>query len=204
MKKITIILALVFLALQSNAQEIYSRYTSSFINESFDLGLFKNSDSKYSLYVFGYTTERIKEKCGVFFDNKEHESFLKTLKDAKQKYIEWKNIAKINDVKDVNKPMEIKSFCNGGFFYYGGKVQLKLSFNVEYYFVVITTEGRPSNYLLILQTGEMKSVSNEFIKSSGANIIFSSEEEIESFINNISLEKINGLLAKPDKKDLFK
>ena len=41
-------------------------------------------------------------------NDKMYDSFIMNLKKAKAKYAEWDNVAKLNDVKDVSKKMELE------------------------------------------------------------------------------------------------
>ena len=45
---------------------------------------------------------------------------------------------------------------------------------------------------------------NEFIKVDGFVIIFSNVNEIDNFLNKISLTNINNFINKPKEEDLFK
>lgn len=203
MKK-TIILAMAFLALNVNAQTKISSYNMSYINETKDILLSKSKNGKYTIYLEGFSMDGVSKKGGVFFDKKEHQDLILKLTQAKQKYIEWVEVAKKNDVKDMVKDMDFKSYCNGGYFYYGNSLNLELNFNALYKFKVRQDSNGNVNYLLMINSGELQSSDNRFIKSDGVSIIFSSVEEIDYLLNEISIDKISKLVNEPDKGDLFK
>jgi len=61
------------------------------------------------------------------------------------------------------------------------------------------------NFSILINSDELTSWSNEFIKNKGFLMIFRSEEEIEDFINKLNNEKAIELIkSKEAKEDLFK
>jgi hypothetical protein len=203
MKKVTLI-AIAFLALQLNAQEKVSTYNVDYLNKNFDIMISKGKKDNYTLYLQILSIDNISKNCGIYFNKKNHEELLKTLIEAKQKYIEWSEIAEKNNVNDLLKPMDIKSLCNGAYFDYGSGMHAKSFFNSIYQFKVSSNDAGKVSKLMLIKTGELQSSSNQFIKSDGGLLIFSSVSEIDFLLNEISIDKIKEYTNKPDHNELFK
>jgi hypothetical protein len=209
MKK-TIVLALAFLALQSNAQKDnvfnstkISEYTISEMDVKKDI-FFKKSDfGNYNLYLEGFSHDALSNKTGIILNKGKHLDFLINLRKAKDKYIEWVEIAKNNNVKDMSKNMDFSIPCPF-YFYLGNNFNIDLYNEAFFEFKVKTDANGNTKYLLMVSSKVLKSIDNEFIKSDGMSIIFNSTKEIDYLLNEISIEQINKLLNEPNKEDLFK
>lgn len=200
MKKIITMIALMMcLFTISFAQEDYITYTKSYAGmETYEVSITYKENAKYTLYVDMMSMDKSFKNGGVMIDEKEHELFLSTLKEAKDKYTEWVTIAKENNVNDLSKSMTYKVKV-GGFFQYGSKWNFQFFVNLNFDFKVVDDKN-----LLIVRTGELTSSSNQFMTHDGFVFIFQNEKEIDNFIDILSIDKVKEFINKPKSTDLFK
>lgn len=129
------------------------------------------------------------------------EPFINYLNEIRVKYKEWKKTAIENNVKEIEKDFMIKSpYLQAGFTYSEWYYDLSVTLSSRFKYL-----DKIDNYAIIINSGELKSNSNSFIDSKGFALVFSSEEEIEDFINKLNNEKAIELIkSKEAKEDLFK
>jgi len=85
-----------------------------------------------------------------------------------------------------------------------GKYQFDFNQPLRFAFFVNKNKGGTVDYELIVSTGELQSSSNQFMTSDGLAIIFNDVQELDDFLNKISIQKIDAFLAKPKTDALFK
>lgn len=202
MKTIKNLATILFLVLginQVSSQEHYADYYSKFVQSNFEIEIHSENLEKYDLFINLFSMDELSEKGGIILTQNNHSEFLKQLKLAKEKYIEWKSVASANGVKDFQKEMTYSLIAETYFYY------LK-----EWYFQKITTiyfefktldDGRN---ILIMRTTKLKDDLNKYITHDGFVLVFESESEINSFINKITIEKVNAHISKPKTSALFK
>lgn len=135
-------------------------------------------------------------------DEKAYDDFIKSLEGAKQKYMEWVATAKENDVTSLNKEMSsIEAPKLKGFFHAGDEWNFDYAVYPTYHFQIFQTESGTVLHLLWLRSGKMNASGNDYRDTDGFALLFNSVEEIDSFIDSISKDKIDSF---EDKKDLFK
>jgi len=183
---------------ESYAQEKFTTYDNSYFGKTYDIKL---SLEQEDLYIAAMPLDELYDKGGIRIKKNQHQDFLNAIAAAKTKYKEWVKTAKENNVREFNKSMNIKSEV-GGYFLYGSEWKFQLSVILTFEFQISENEGELT-YLLIIRTGELKSSSNEHLKVDGFLLVFSSVNEIDTFTNKISRQKINAFIAKPKEKDLF-
>ena len=204
MKNLTSILVLAFSVLfmsQSYSQEKFATYDNNYMSKTYDIKLSGDS-KKYTLWINALSLDKMHETGGLMIEKKQHENFLNALNEAKLKYEEWLKTAKENNVKELSKKMSVKSKVGASFFY-GSKWHFQFLVNLSFEFKIIEKEGELS-YYLIIRTGELTASDNEFMKVDGFVIMLDSIEEIDTFANTISVEKVNEAVAKPKAEELFK
>jgi hypothetical protein len=190
---------LTITTVESYAQEKFTTYDNTYIGKTFDIKL---SLEVEDLYIDAMSLDELYDKGGIRIKKNQHQDFLNAMAEAKTKYKEWVKTAKENNVRELNKSMDIKSEV-GSYFLYGSEWKFQLLVNLTFDFEILENEGELT-YLLIIRTGELKSSSNEHLKVDGFLLIFSSVDEIDAFTNKISRQKIDAFIDKPKEKDLFK
>jgi hypothetical protein len=198
LKVMMMTLMMCLMTMVSFGQEKYTTYDNLYGEKTYEVSISHKDNGKYTLYVDMMSLDNLSKSGGIMIDEKEHILFLRNLKEAKEKYIEWVNIAKENNVKDLSKSMSYKVKV-GGFFQYGSKWNFQYFVNLTFDFRIVDGKN-----LLIVRTGELKSSSNRYITHDGFVFVFQSEKEIDDFINILSVEKVVEFMNKPKSTDLFK
>jgi hypothetical protein len=196
------IIALVLIGLNLKAQEKFTTYDNIYAKKTYDIMLSSEDNDKFKLYIDAMSLDKLHETGGFIVDDKKYQGFIDALNEAKIKYQEWEQIAKVNNVKELDKEMPIKSSV-AGYFLYGDHWQFQFHVNLTFDFKILESDGEIRN-LLIVRSGKMQSSSNEFMEVDGVVLVFSSAKEIQDFVDSISLEKIKEFKNKPKSEDLFK
>ena len=203
-RKITFlgIIAIMISGLQMKAQEKFTTYDNIYAKKTYDIQLSSKDNDKFTLYIDAMSLDNMHETGGFMVDEKKYQGFIDALKEAKIKYQDWEQTAKANNVKELDKQMEIKSKV-AGYFLYGGDWHFQYLVNLTFNFKILESDGEVKN-LLIVRSGKMQSSSNQFMDVDGFVLVFSNTNEIQEFIDSISLEKIKEFKNKPKAEDLFK
>jgi hypothetical protein len=196
MKKSILSLVLIF-CLNAVAQKNYETYTSHLSSQPFEIKIEVKNEKQYYVYIDMYSFDKSSEKGGIYLDAKQIYSFLENLSKAKEKYVEWVQISKENNLKQASKEMTFK-FNSGAYFKYGGwNFQFNKPCSFSYNLI-------GENHYLMINTNKIYSSSNRYITHDGFVIAFKSPEEIDAFINLFAEEKLKEFVSKPQEKDLFK
>ncbi len=205
MKKIMQIIVLVLLSLLNTnnifAQKKYSTYTNDYLDKDFNIDIQPETDNKFCLYIDVFSLDNTWDKVGIMVNQKQLLKFIEALDSAKVKYNEWKNVAISNNVKKLSKNMEIKckvdTYFSYGKWHFNNNIKLNFGFGIfEHKEKII--------YMLSVNTGQLVSSSNQYMKVDGGLLTFTSLKEIDSFIELISPKIINEFLKKPNSDNLFK
>jgi hypothetical protein len=187
--------------LESFGQETFTSYENNYNDKTYEIQISAKEKDKFTLYIDAMSLDKLHEKGGIMIKEKQHKDFLNALTEAKGKYVEWVKTAKENNIKEVDKTMNIKSKVDGFFRY--GDWNFDYNVNLKFDFKILESKDK-IKYLLLVRTGELESSSNQFMKVDGFVLVFTSETEIENFASQISLQKINDFAAKPKAETLFK
>jgi hypothetical protein len=200
---IYIIILILLLPFDLFGQEVFGSYESSYFEEKFDLKFSDKDKGKFNLYISAMSFDRLADEGGINFgDKSKYEAFISTLNQAKLKYQEWVLTAKQNNVEEVSKAMSFKTRC-GSHFLYGREWHFQFFVTLQYEFKILK-KGDNIQYLLIIKTGQLQASDNQFMKVDGFVIVFTSETEIQDFIDALSIDKIEALKNKNKAKELFK
>lgn len=175
MKKILLpIIALLLVITTANAQELIGYYNNRFTTEQtkFKVQLLMDGiDGKDYVMVEVLTTDA--DEAHLLIDIDKLEATKKSIKDIKEKYVEWSATARLNNIKDMNEKMPINLVMpkvawktNKWWFANGFK------WNLPPYFIV---KDGTKYYAYISQ--EVSSRSNEYVTSK-INLIFTSVSAI--------------------------
>jgi len=198
MKKIFLLLLVAALTHTVTAQKNFTTYHTDYKDLTCDIKISEDKDGNgWSLWI-----DMEGNEGGIKVTSKTYPEFIQSLKEAETKYSLWDSTAKVNNVEDATKDMDIK--CNvEGYFMYGSKWCFDNTVTLSYSFWVRNLAGETRN-LLLIRTGSMVSFTNEYMKDKGKKIIFYSPNEVNAFLDAISPEKINAFLKSPKAEDLFK
>lgn len=196
MKKIIL---LFLISSYSFAQEKYENYKSSYFDKEFYINISKEEDSSIKFWIETNSMDKTSRESLVIIESKNLENFKELLIKAKETYVKWKNTAIQNDVTELSKDLELENFNTSSGFKYGNwyfDFSTNLSFNFRVF---------KEKYLLILQSDELTTSSNKYIKSNGYVIVFDSQESVDLFLNKLDINKAQEFFNnKKTKEDLFK
>ena len=196
-------LLLLLIASNGFAQDSFTKYYMTYGQGYYDIEISQKSVKDYTLYIYGKSYDKLGGEGGISLDSKKHQLFLESLKIAKEKYIEWSEIAKTNNVKGFNK--DVNTRCNASaYFDYANKWHFDYSTPLKFYFLVTEGEDIEPTNVLFIATGELKSSSNEYIDHDGFVFVFMNLEELTEFEEKISLKSVTAFIEGPKPEDLFK
>lgn len=196
-----IIFVFILLVCQSTvvAQQKFDSYFSSYFkNKEFDIKLTFESELKYTLYIDMQSKEGI-NNGGMILTHYSHQEFIDSLTKAKNKFVEWANVAKTNKVIEVTKQIELDFSPPACYFRIANNNYTHR--NSNFVFIFNVEDRNPS---LSIWTQNLKSTENRYVTHEGFLLIFKSEKEITDFLNKISVQKVKDFIKKPKTSDLFK
>lgn len=201
-KTISLFIAFLFLiGFKCFAQDKFTTYDNAYFEKTFDIQISTKDKVDFTLWIDAHSFDKLHKEGGIEVSKKQYDNFLNALKESKLKYVEWIKTAKENNVKELDKEMTVK--CKFDCYFEYGDWNFQRNVTPNFRFKILPKEN-DILYLLIMSTGELQSSSNQFMKVDGFALVFSSESEIDDFINVISLQKINDFLNKPKAENLFK
>lgn len=111
------------------SQKSIGTYSLSYFNKQYEIEASEIKNEKFSIYI-QVGVQKDYTKAMIEVKNSDLEDFNQFLLQMKDKYVEWSDVAKKNDVKDMTKEMDFKSpsvtICwssSKWWFSYGHKLQ---------------------------------------------------------------------------------
>jgi len=197
MKRFITIIAILFSCLALRAEEKVGMYHSSYFDVDYSIEAGYNSRNVLTVYV-QVEGEHSSDKVFFNFDGGDIDYFVKALKLAKEKFVEWQDIAIKNNVTDMRKDLDI-SFPRTTIAWLGSKWWFSFNKRLSPEFVV-SSEGD----ILFLITGKAVSSSNEYIDMK-YYFALSRASDFDELIEALNIEKITEHFNKKQNvEDLFK
>jgi hypothetical protein len=181
----TIIFIIIGL-LKVSGQSEFAEYSSEYLDKSYKVRISQSEKDKkkndFTLWIDCGSLDKYYKGSLIVESNKLPE-FKEFLNKAKETYYKWDSIAKLNNVTELDKDVDIKNVSLQAIFkgsenFFDFSVLLKASAKI-----------RDGKLRLMLRTNELQSSSNEYITHKGLIMIFSSVSEIEDFISILNEEK---------------
>ena len=200
MKKLIVLIATFASCIYANAQQnltIGSYYSSYFENER-EIWASKDSDGLYQVTIL-VQGEYSKETVAIRVKGADLQNFINALVLIREKFVEWDNVAKQNNVKKIRKPFDI-TFPHVTVAWYGSQWYFSFYHKLEPDFMVLESTGTSH----VVFNEKVKSSSNEYIDQK-YYLVFSSAQEIDNLISIIKPEAIKIKMDQKDSQaDLFK
>lgn len=199
MKK-SILSGLLLLSMLGYGQEKLAKYSSLFFTNSYDISASKpDTKGEYSYYIDCSSKDTSSKTVSLILKNKEVPEFIEFLNSIKESYTKWTLIAKENKVTELDKNIEYKNLIYSAAFMYG-KWNFDFSVNLKARYKIVNEK-----YLLIIDSDGLQSSSNQYIKSDGFRIVFSSIQEIDELVSGLDFKLVDELYnKKKGQEDLFK
>lgn len=176
-------------------------YSSKYFQKSFESWFTKKGGDDFMLFVTAYSLDPLYKMSGLILRSGKYDMFIDALNHAADKYLEWSKVAKENNIQEAKKEVKVNSLVEA--FFGNNDYHFDQYVELEFEFKILPNEDKQPDVLLIIRSGDLVSVTNEYIDSKGFAIVFSSYEEISSFLKSISKESIQNYKPK-HKNDLFK
>lgn len=191
---------LLLSALVGFSQEKIGNYNSLFFFKNFDITASKpDAKEEFSYYIDCSSKDTSSKQASLILKNKDVPEFINFLNSIKETYSKWSLTAKENKVTELDKNIEYKKLTYSAAFTYG-KWNFDYSVNLTTRFKIIN-----GKYLLIIDSDELQSSSNQYIKSDGFRFVFSSAQEIEELVTGLNINLVTDFYNKKNSKDdLFK
>ncbi|MDR0367613.1 MAG: hypothetical protein LBH82_00550 [Bacteroidales bacterium] len=181
----------------SFAEKVVGTYSLSYFNKQYDIEASEIKNGKFSVYI-QVSAERDFTRAMIEVKSSDLEEFTQFLTQMKDKYVEWANVAKENNVTDMSKDMDFKSpsttICwssSKWFFSFGHKLQPRF---------LILDSGK----MVVTIHKKVTASSNQYIDEK-IYWVFSDATEIDELISQLNAEKIiSKLQEKENASDLFK
>jgi hypothetical protein len=199
MKKLLLSTVLIF-SLVGFSQEKLAKYNSLYFSKNFDISASKpDAKEEFSYYIDCSSKDSSSKQASLILKNKDVPEFVEFLNSIKETFNKWTITAKENKVTELDKNIDYKKLNYSAAFVYG-KWNFDFSVNLTTRFKIIN-----GKYLLIIDSDELQSSSNQFIKSDGFRIVFSSTNEIDELINGLNVNLVTDFYNKKNgQEDLFK
>jgi hypothetical protein len=186
------------------SQTKFAEYGSGYFNKTREISLSDDEKKGFILWIDAFGLDQTYDDGGIHVEESRYDSFFDALKEAREKYIEWTQTAKDNNVKKLNKEMPYK--CRVSSYFGTGRVSsthFQFLVNLAFDYMVLEAGGE-IKYMLILRTGRLTASDNKYIDSEGFVIPFESIQEIDEFISTIEIGKIKEVINAPKPDELFK
>src|SRR5690606_36555707 len=146
----------------------------------------------------GLKTETPNRPGSIVLENTKIEEFKNALIQTRDKYTEWIEVAKKNEVKEMNKEMDIK-FPTVNIAWLGTKWFISFGQRLKPTFIILD-----ENRYIVSFYNKNYSSSNKYI-TEGTYWVFSSVDEFNEMINKLDQEKLKKEAeGSQSNKELFK
>lgn len=199
MKKL-LLCAVLLVGYVGFSQEKLAKYNSLYFSKNFDISASKpDAKEEFSYYIDCSSKDSSSKQASLILKNKDVPEFVEFLNSIKETFNKWTITAKENKVTELDKNIDYKKLNYSAAFVYG-KWNFDFSVNLTTRFKIIN-----GKYLLIIDSDELQSSSNQYIKSDGFRIVFSSVQEIDELINGLNVNLVTDFYNKKNGlEDLFK
>lgn len=192
MKKIILVLCLLTFILPIKAQQKVGEYTNSYFSKTFSI-----EASEENVYI-GVQTDLDFRKAYISVKADKLELFKTALELARDKFSEWKKIAKDNNITEMCKEMGIDFPEVAVAWLYGGEWEFSFDNKINLAFLILD-DGQ----MVAAWAPTVTSSSNRYIDQE-IYFVFGDEEDFNSIINQLDGQRIlNELLNTKNNLNLF-
>ena len=191
MKKFILLIAFTLLTTSVYAEKIVATYTMSGTKRNIEAGI----DNKGALNIFIQVVGEYSDYVMIRVAGEEDiKRFISQLTYCKDKFIEWEQVAKRNNISDFKKEIDA-TFPNVEVWWVG--LEWYSSYKKNFIKPLFLVNGGDSSFGA---TGAAKHWNNEFITQS-FYILFETAYEAQSLINALDITKIKRILNQETQTD---
>ncbi|MDR2010469.1 MAG: hypothetical protein LBQ22_08300 [Bacteroidales bacterium] len=203
MKKLLVFLFLVLIFNSLWSQEKFLEYKNFYQNFTYDIFIDKDRKSGDFTLVFYANPVNAKDTVGFFITRNEYNNFFTSLTKARDKYDEWIKVAEEYKVMSYTRKMKM-FFDAAGFFFVNKDIHSFYPVTVSFNFTIQeSNDKKHAIYILSLESVPYASSKDQMLSTEGFSIQFYSLDDLNSFVDAISIDKINEYTPMPTLDELF-
>lgn len=196
MKKIILVLCLLTFILPIKAQQKVGEYTNSYVSKTFSIEAVEKNNKIEVVYI-GISTDHKSRPAYIVVKGEDLVLFKTALELVRDKFSEWKKVAKENNITEMSKEMGI-NFPKVTVAWHGTKWWFSFGNKINFRFLILDDEEMVAHW-----TSKVTSSSNRYIEEY-IYFAFANEDDFNSIINQLDGQKIlNELFKNKNKSELF-
>ena len=196
MKKIILVLCLLTFILPIKAQQKVGEYTNSYVSKTFSIEAVEKNNKIEVVYI-GISTDHKSRPAYIIVKGEDLELFKTALELARDKFSEWKKVAKENNITEMSKEMSI-NFPKVTVAWHGAKWWFSFGNKINFRFLILDDGEMVAHW-----TSKVTSSSNRYIEEY-IYFAFANEEDFNGIINQLDGQRIlNELFKNKNKSELF-
>ena len=180
MKKVLLLLFALLATSNVFAEKKVSEYNSSYFKKKYDIESTDVKNGSFTYYIYCESKDSYHKTVGFSLESSEIPNFVKNLQAIKEKFAEWTQVAKDNNVTDYDKTFDVSFKSVHCFFLYGKDWHFTSTRFTPYFKVT-----KDSEYLVVFNVGELTASDNRYMDIDGFFIVFQDGNEIDEFIQAI-------------------
>ncbi len=194
MKKFMLFIAFALCTMAANAEKVVGTYKMGGMSREIEASC--NNDGSLKKIYIEVLGEYKNDKVFICISGEDDlNQFISKLTYCKEKYVEWGNVAKDNNITDYTKPFDV-TFPNIELYWRGSEWFSTYKRNHLKPLFMVSSDGKTS----LGAGGKAKHWDNEYIDQRWYLILIS-EAEFDGLINALSPEKIKSELNKNENAD---
>lgn len=197
MKKIILVLCLLTFILPIKAQQKVGEYTNSYFSKTFSIEAAEKNNKIENVYI-GVQPDLDFRKAYISVEGEDLELFKNALELARDKFSEWKKIAKDNNITEMCKEMGIDFPEVAVAWLYGGEWEFSFDNKINLAFLILDGGQMVAAWAPIVTSS-----SNSYIDQK-IYFVFADEKDFDDIINQLDSQRIlNELLNTKNNSKLF-
>lgn len=196
MKKILLLFIALVATLAIKAEQQVGSFSNSYFNKKYTIEAAEKNDKLQSVYIG--VESKDSRSAFICVDGKNLELFKTALELVRDKYLEWVQVAKDNNVTEINKEFDIKFpsvdvawSSSKWWFSFGKKINMKF---------IIFDDGK----IVASWAPKVTSSTNRYIDEQ-IYFVFACEDDFNNLISQLNYQRIlDQLLNTKNNEDLFK
>ena len=200
MKKFIFAMVAMIATMSMYAQQKVGEYTNSYVSKTFSIEAVEKNNKIEEVYI-GIPTDlgsrTYSRSAYIVVKGKDLELFKTALELVRDKFSEWKKVAKENNITEMSKEMGI-NFPKVTVAWHGTKWWFSFGNKINFRFLILDDEEMVAHW-----TSKVTSSSNRYIEEY-IYFAFANEDDFNSIINQLDGQKIlNELFKNKNKSELF-
>ena len=171
-------------------RETFTTYESSYFHTTHDIDIVARDLDHYELHIRLMSYDMLNLEGGIQVSSEQYQQFISSLKTAKQNFEDWLQRIKTTDKSNIDTILDLHPLVYG-FFRYGGRWRYDkehaLSFTLKR---MLKRQDEQPVFVLSIGTGMLKYLYNNQITHQGFRLVFSSPNEVQVFMDKLSVQNI--------------